>query len=91
MAIGVHLDFVGATLEQYDQVVAKMGFLPGGTGAPGGISHLCTKTDNGIRVSDVWESKEAFERFAQQQIGPVTADVGITAPPAISDIRPERQ
>ena len=38
MAIGVQQDFHGATLAQYDQVIAKMGFRPGGTGAPGGLS-----------------------------------------------------
>ena len=35
MAIGVQLDFKGATLEQYDQLMDKMGFRPGGPGAPG--------------------------------------------------------
>ena len=38
MAVGVVLEFPGATLDQYDQVVDKMGFSPGGTGAPGGLS-----------------------------------------------------
>ena len=81
MAIGVILDFNGATLDQYDAVVQKMGFTPGGPGGPGGISHCCTKTDNGFRVIDVWESQEAFERFAQETIGPLTADVGSPAHP----------
>ena len=84
MAIGVQLDFNGATLDQYDEVVAKMGFEPGGRGAPGGLFHWVTKTDNGIRVTDVWESREIFERFAQVQIGPLTAAVGLTSPPMIT-------
>ena len=84
MAIGVQLDFNGATLDQYDEVVAKMGFRPGGRGAPGGLFHWVTKTGDGIRVTDVWESKEIFERFAQEQIGPLTAAVGLTSPPQIT-------
>jgi hypothetical protein len=84
MAIGVILDFNGGTLEQYDEVVAKMGFEPGGRGEPGGIFHWVTKTETGIRVTDVWESREAFERFAQEKIGPITAAVGITTPPRIT-------
>jgi hypothetical protein len=84
MAIGVQLDFNGATLDQYDEVVAKMGFRPGGQGAPGGLFHWVTKTGDGIRVTDVWESKEIFERFAQEQIGPLTAAVGLTSPPQIT-------
>jgi hypothetical protein len=83
MAIGVKLNFVGATLEQYDEIVAKMGYLPGGPAGPGAISHLCTKTDDGFRVIDVWESKDAFERFAQEKIGPLSGAVGLGAPPEI--------
>lgn len=84
MAIAVQLDFQNATLEQYDQVVQKMGFRPGGPGAPGGLFHWVTKTGNGIRVTDVWESREQFERFSQKQIRPLTAEVGITDPPQVT-------
>jgi len=84
MAIAVQLDFNGATLEQYDQVCAKMGFQPQGTGDPGGLFHWVTKTANGIRVTDVWESKEVFEKFAQEKIGPNAASVGWTEPPEIT-------
>ena len=81
MAVAVIMDFEGATLDQYDEVVEKMGLTPRGAGAPGSISHWVCATDGGIRVVDVWETKEDFERFAEQQIGPVTAEVGIPAPP----------
>ena len=81
MAVAVVLEFEGATLDQYDQVIEKMGFTPGGTGAPGSISHWVTKTDNGIRVTDVWETREQFEKFAEEQIGPLTQDAGIASPP----------
>ena len=84
MAIGVQLDFNGATLQQYDEVIAKMGFEPGGRGEPGGLFHWVTKTDNGIRVTDVWEDREQFERFAQEEIGPKTAEVGIPQEPKVS-------
>ena len=81
MAVAVILDFPGATLEQYDQVVELMGFTKGGAGAPGGLFHWVTKADDGIRVVDVWESREIFERFAQEKIGPLTQQVGVTDPP----------
>jgi hypothetical protein len=57
MPVAVIQDFPGGTLEQYNQVVEKMGFSPGGPGAPGGIFHWVTATDNGIRVTDVWQSR----------------------------------
>lgn len=39
---------------------------------------------SGIEVTDVWDSKDAFEQFAAEQIGPITADVGIPGPPQIT-------
>lgn len=84
MAVAVQLEFKGATLDQYDQVVKKMGFSPRGKGAPGGIFHWVTKTSDGIRVTDVWESRDVFDTFAQEKIGPITQEVGIPAPPDIT-------
>ena len=83
MAVAVQVDFKGATLEQYNQVIQKMGFTPQGTGAPGNLFHWVTKTADGIRVVDVWQTREQFEQHAQEQIGPITQEVGITAPPEV--------
>lgn len=60
-----------------------MGFTPGGPGAPGGMFDWVTQTADGIRVTDVWQTKEQFEAFAEKQIGPFTQEVGIPAPPAV--------
>jgi len=84
MAIGVVLDFEGATLDHYDQIIDKMGFTPGGPGGPGGMFHWVTASDSGIRVTDVWETKAQFEKFAEEQIGPISAEVGIPAPPTVT-------
>jgi hypothetical protein len=81
MAIAVQLDFKGANVDQYDEVIKRMGFTPGGKGAPGGLFHWVAKTDSGLRVTDVWDSKEAFEKFAQEKIGPITQEVGVPGPP----------
>jgi hypothetical protein len=83
MAVAVILDFEGATLDQYDQVVEKMGFSAGGTGPRGALFHWVTATDNGFRATDVWESRERFERFAEESIGPLSQEVGLTNPPQI--------
>jgi hypothetical protein len=80
MAVGVVMDFEGGTLDQYDQVVQKMGLTPGGPTPPGALFHWVTATDNGVRVTDVWESREQFEQFAQEKIGPYSAEVGLSAP-----------
>ncbi|MEA2251928.1 MAG: hypothetical protein QOG70_2170 [Solirubrobacteraceae bacterium] len=83
MPVAVVLDFPGGTLEQYDKVIELMGFTPGGAGAPGGLFHWVTATDDGIRVTDVWESREQFEKFAEEEIGPRTQEAGIPAPPQV--------
>ena len=75
------MNFRGATLDQYDQILEKMGLTPGGSGPPGAISHWVAKTDEGIRVVDVWESREVFDRFAAEQIGPYSHEAGITEDP----------
>lgn len=83
MAVAVQLDFKDGTLAQYDEVIKKMGFAPGGPGAPGGMFHWVSQTPDGIRVTDVWQTKEQFEAFAQSQIGPITQEVGIPNPPEV--------
>src|SRR5205823_1783443 len=64
----------GCDAQQYDELVQKMGYWPGGPGAPGGLFHWVTKTDDGLRVTDVWESRDAFEKFAQEKIAPVETE-----------------
>jgi len=81
MPVAVEMNFTGATLDQYDQVLEKMGLTPGGSTPPGAISHWVAKTDDGMRVVDVWETREQYERFAQEQIGPYSKEVGIEGMP----------
>ena len=83
VAVGVQQDFKGMTVEQYDEAVAQMGFSPQGAGPPGCLFHWAAKTSDGIRVTDVWETQEDFEKFAQETIGPITQKVGIKGQPKI--------
>jgi len=83
VAVGVQIDFPGATLEQYDEVIERVGYLPGGPAAPGELFHWVTKTDDGIRVINVWESRDAWEKFAQERLAPVFQEVGVPGPPEI--------
>jgi hypothetical protein len=84
MATGVQLTFTGATTEQYDEVVTKMGFTKGGRGVPGCIFHWVTETGEWISDTDVWSDRETFESFAEEQIGPITQEVGMPSPPEIT-------
>jgi hypothetical protein len=84
MAFAVVLKFLGGTLEQYDMLIAKMGFQPGEAGAPHSLFHWAAATDDGIQLTDVWDSRRAFEQFATEQIGPLAGEVGLPGPPEIT-------
>jgi predicted RNA-binding protein len=76
MTFGVQLDFKGATLGQYDEMVESLGYLPGGPPASDVLFHFVTKTDDGIRIIDVWESRQAFEAFAERYTDAVFGPMG---------------
>lgn len=83
MAVAVQLDFQNASIEQYDRINEIIGLLPGGPASPEEIFHWVMKTEGGFRVVDVWESREAFEKFAQDKLKPIYRDVGLVDPPDI--------
>jgi hypothetical protein len=83
VAVAVQLDFHGTTIEQYDQINERIGLLPGGPASPQELFHWVTKTNDGFRVVDVWESREAFEKFAQERLSPIYREVGVPEPPDI--------
>jgi hypothetical protein len=83
MAVAVEMNFRGASTDQYDQVIQKMGLRQGGEMPPGGISHFVSPTGDGLLIIDVWESREAYENFATEQIGPYSQEAGITEPPEV--------
>jgi len=84
MTIAVRMEFDGATLAQYDEVIGKMGLSPEGPGPAGSISHWAAAADNGIVVTDVWQSREQYEKFANEQIGPLSKEAGIAGPPKVT-------
>ncbi|MFZ2058477.1 MAG: hypothetical protein WAV54_13800 [Acidimicrobiales bacterium] len=84
MTIAVQQDFKGVTLAQYDEAIAKMGISPGGPHSePGLLFHFVTATDDGFRVTDVWKTREGFERFAQEKIGPISRELGFSTAPSV--------
>lgn len=84
MAVAVEMRFSGGTLEKYDAVMKLMGLSEGGPAPQDAIFHWAAATDDGIVVVDVWENADAFNRFAEEQIGPFSAQVGIEEPPVVT-------
>ena len=83
MSVAIVMNFKGGTPEQYDQVIERMGFEPGGAGASGGLFHWVTMTGDGIRVTDVWETAEQFQRFVDERLMPAVKEIGIEGEPEV--------
>jgi hypothetical protein len=85
MAVGVLTAGPGATKQIYDDVTEKMfGHAPPmrEDEAPEGlIAHSAGQGEQGYYVYDIWESREAFERFMKEKLGPALAEVMDGPPP----------
>ena len=69
-------DVPGATREQYDQVNEKLPELP-----EGGRVHIAGSTTDGLRVIEVWDSKEQIDRFMEEGgLGEAMAEAQIPEP-----------
>ncbi len=78
----------GFTREQYETSVQKL------TGkkdrvetiadwpVPGLIAHIAGESPSGFRVVDVWESREALDRFGPR-LGAIFAEIGVEGEPEI--------
>ena len=75
MAALMQMHWKGVTREQYDAVCERIDF--DAAGARGLIAHVAAVGDDGLHVTDVWDSPEQFQRFAEDTIMPAAAEVGI--------------
>jgi hypothetical protein len=83
MTTAIETTFHGVTLREYDDLLERLDFRPGGASEPGCLFHCVTPTEDGFRGLDVWESPEAFDRFVRERLGPVLEHLGI-APPEVA-------
>jgi hypothetical protein len=83
MAVGLRLKIPGFTAEQADQLNAAID--PESNPPEGLIFHASGPIDGGWGALDFWESREQFDRFAQERIGPALASIGATAAPDINE------
>jgi hypothetical protein len=75
------LSRVPAPVEMYDAVHA--GVLHRGEGKVDGLLvHVGRACDDGFEVLEVWESREHFERYNRDVVGPVMAELAPGPPPA---------
>jgi len=78
MAVGMLQNLQGVTKQQYDQVNEKMfGQSPPPTDQlpEGLILHSAGPADNGWYIYDIWESRDAFQRFWDDQLESAVREV----------------
>ena len=70
-----------ATPDQYDQARQKVRW---DQDTPTGAKlHVSGFGDDGLHVTDVWESEQAFNDFLQQRLTPAIQEVGIQGQPDV--------
>ncbi len=86
MAILIRFTPTGMTSEQYNAVGQKL--QGAGHWPPDGLlAHVCFGSSGNLRVSEVWESREQQERFAEHLM-PVLQDeeIDISGEPEILEV-----
>jgi len=81
MATVMMMRWPQVTKEQYEQVRREVnweGEVPGGA-----KFHVAWFGDDGLHVLDLWDSREAFESFAQNRLAAGTANAGIQGNPIV--------
>jgi hypothetical protein len=63
------------TAAKYDETVKRL--EQAGAGSPAGrLYHVCFGDKDSLRVSDIWDSRESFERFGQT-LRPILQELGV--------------
>jgi hypothetical protein len=77
MAVVLRVVPQGMTATKYDEVVKRL--EQAGAGSPAGrLYHVCFGDKDNLRVSDLWDSLDSFERFGQT-LRPIMDELGINA------------
>lgn len=80
--------FTGVTQEQYEETIPKLAGgknrmeSPADWPVQGLLAHIAGQGESTFRVVDVWESEEAFNRFAEILI-PILREAGVEGHPEV--------
>jgi hypothetical protein len=81
MAVFMLLEWDGVTKEQYETVRHTVNWE--GNPPKGGKFHVAAFTPKGLRVTDVWESREDFQDFVEKRLMPGTKEAKIAGEPHV--------
>ena len=75
MAVVLRFTPQGMTAAKYDECVKRLEQAGAGS-PPGRLYHVCFGDKDNLRVSDIWDSTESFERFGLT-LKPILNEIGI--------------
>lgn len=76
------LEIQGLVAEEYNSIVARMDVER--NPAAGIYLHIAAPMENGIRVVELWDTKEGFEQYIQEQLIPACTALGIQKETTVS-------
>src|SRR4051794_11129267 len=78
MAVAYITDFPGADMDAFHRVARRV--VPDGRPGPGSMFLAGGLYEGGLRVIDVWDEPESFERFRAEKLGPALAEENMPEP-----------
>jgi hypothetical protein len=81
MAVVMYMEWDGLTPEQYDQVRRSVDWE--GNAPDGAVLHVPWFVDGGLRVVDVWDSPEHFQKFVDERLTPGVQEAGVEGEPRV--------
>lgn len=82
MAFVAVIEIPGLRTDQYDAILERMDVVS--RPSPGIYLHICAPTDDGLRITELWDSEEGFRSFIEERMFPAAAELGVQADPVIS-------
>lgn len=85
MPVVMNMVWKGITPEQYEAARSLVNWE--GDVPPGGMYHVSSFGEEGLFVTDVWETADDFQRFAEGRLLPGVKQLGLPGEPQV-EIRP---
>ena len=84
MAVVLRFAAPGFTAAKYEETLKKL--EQAGQGSPAGrLYHVCFGDKDNLRVNDIWDSRESFEKFGQTLM-PIMQELGIEGEPEFFEV-----
>jgi hypothetical protein len=81
MKVAMFMKWDGVTPEQYEKLRKLVNWED--NTPKGAVFHVAAFDNSGIRITDIWESAEDFNKFVETRLMPGTAQAGIPGEPQV--------